>query len=246
VRLTTIAVCAIVAVSCSARGGAPKPPPSVDELKSLVSAAASVPAPWLLGEKDVGLMGMRGCAARSPDEPPGMPLTVAISFATGPQEEIVELPGQGQLTEGERAARERRLAARKARQAAREAEFRCLVGEPSGGRQRICDALLPRQARGARDAYASLIRPEYITRLTRRVDGDAVTGTVHYEAKGVYRGRADYTARRGPKGWRVVEFRLPAHRTGTRLHDGGLWRLIRLDPVRRAWVDWRLDGGEQP
>jgi len=85
----------------------------------------------------------------------------------------------------------------------------------------------------ARAAYASFIHPEYVTDLTRNVQGDTMTGTVSFEVKDVYRGRIQYTARRGADGWRVVDLCMPAWGLRTTLGSDGLWQ---------AWVRPGPDG----
>lgn len=103
--------------------------------------------------------------------------------------------------------------------AVREAKLRDLdlgnVSDPG----RIVEALLKSEGKG----YATSIQPEYITDLTCEVKGDVATGVVSYEAKGVYKGRAEYTARRSDKGWRIEEFRLPGYKLRLTRGEDGKW-----------------------
>lgn len=72
--------------------------------------------------------------------------------------------------------------------------------------------------------YVTLIQPEYITDLTCQVKGDAATGVVSFEAKDLYQGRVEYTARRSGKAWRVTEFRLPGHKIRLSRSADGKWK----------------------
>jgi biopolymer transport protein ExbD/TolR len=73
------------------------------------------------------------------------------------------------------------------------------------------------------DDYVSVIRPEYITRCTRVVEGDTIRGTVFVRAEGAYEGTVDYVAGVGPKGWRIEELRLPKSGTRVTLTAQGKW-----------------------
>ncbi|WP_166826004.1 nuclear transport factor 2 family protein [Thalassoroseus pseudoceratinae] len=75
-------------------------------------------------------------------------------------------------------------------------------------------------------AYASVIRPSYITDCTCNSDGDQATGVVAFRAVGVFEGRCRYTAEREDGKWRVVEFYLPSYRIRTRRQADGLWKLV--------------------
>jgi len=91
----------------------------------------------------------------------------------------------------------------------------------------------PRRKDGPKPDYASVIRPEYITKCTRVVKDDTITGRVSLRADGAYEGAVDYIAGLGPKGWRIEELRLP--KSGTRV----------VLTVRGEWVA-RFPAGVQP
>jgi len=110
------------------------------------------------------------------------------------------------------------------------------LGGADAGRETLLRAVAPwrpRRKDGAKPDYASAIRPEYITKCTRVVKGDTITGTVSVRAEGAYEGAVDYVAGLGPKGWRIEELRLP--RSGTRV----------VLTVRGEWVA-RFPAGVQP
>ena len=75
-------------------------------------------------------------------------------------------------------------------------------------------------------AYASVIRPSYITDCTCNSDGDQATGVVAFRAVGVFEGRCRYTAVREDGKWRVVEFYLPSYQIRTRWQADGMWKLV--------------------
>lgn len=209
-------------------------PPSVAELKRLVSEASSVPARWYsVGERGV-VSNFPGDAVGGPAEPPGAPLFVAAAFASAEGDAPAQLPGAALLAEEEQ----------KRDEAAERAEFemlmpphRVFVGPAIMSREWFDIICPPRpDGPGGRSPYVSLIHPEYITGLTRQVHGDTITGTVAFEARDAYRGKVNFIARRGPGGWRVVEFRLPLLGGGSRLQAGGMWAPIQRDDETGEWV----------
>jgi len=116
-------------------------------------------------------------------------------------------------------------AAKDAKAPEKPGDFRLL---PPGGLGRA--DMLARALRGrgkpqakAAGQYVSVIWPEYITECTRSVKGDTITGKVSFRAGGVYEGTVEYTAGRGPKGWRIEEFRLPISARRTVLTVRGTW-----------------------
>ncbi|MFC1806472.1 hypothetical protein ACFL09_05775, partial [Planctomycetota bacterium] len=200
------------------------------------------PTRWYKVKEHVVLPNAPSDAVSGPTEPPGAPLFVAISL--GQIERAIQLPGAASLTEEE----QKRLEAEAARrEAAERAELeilkqphRVFVGPGVMSREWF-DILCPPRPSGAggRPPYVSLIHPEYITRLTRQAKGDTTTGTVAFEAKDAFRGKVTYIARHGPKGWRVVEFRLPVRGIGTRLQPNGMWKPIRRDDRKGKWIESR-------
>ena len=212
-------------------------PPSVAELKRLVSEASSVPTRWYdVGERGV-VSSFPGDAAGMPTEPPGAPLFAAAAFAAAERDAPAQLPGAAPLT-GDQQKRD---------EAAERAGFemlmpprRVFVGPGVMSREWFDIICPPRpDGPGGRSPYVSLIRPEYITGLTREIKGDTITGTVAFEVKNAYRGKVNYIARRAERRWRIVEFRLPVRGSGTRLGADGMWRLIRRDDETGAWVESR-------
>ncbi len=81
----------------------------------------------------------------------------------------------------------------------------------------------PRRKGGPKPDYASVIRPEYVTKCTRVVKGDTITGTISVRVEGAYEGAIDYVAGLGPKGWRIEELRLPKSRMRVVLTVRGEW-----------------------
>lgn len=103
--------------------------------------------------------------------------------------------------------------------AARLAEFN-FIGDGPPNPSAIAKAMSKSKDKG----YASIIQPEFITDLTCKVDGDVATGIVTFKAEKLYEGKVEYTARKGDKGWRIEEFRLPAHGITVTRQASGLWK----------------------
>ncbi len=77
--------------------------------------------------------------------------------------------------------------------------------------------------------YATLIQPEHITDLTCKVEGKTATGTVSFEAKGLYKGRAEYKACLTDQGWKIEEFRLPGYQIRLTKQEDGKWKKSRIE-----------------
>ena len=169
---------------------APPAPPSDDELKDLLSGAASVP---------------------------GTVFDRIVSSATMRPDGFVDRPLTVVMLTMDMSVRDPDPATKKAR------EEELTISGPTPSPSALADAFRPN-----RWTYASVIRPEYITACTRKVDGETMTGVVSFRAKDVYHGRVEYTARHSRRGWEVVEFRLPAHGYRTRRNAKGLWEVERL------------------
>jgi hypothetical protein len=91
--------------------------------------------------------------------------------------------------------------------------------DPSG----MADAMLGGRLAGRFTNYASFIRPKYITKLTSKLADGAITGTVDYQAKKVYSGRAGYRIETRAGLWTVVEFSLPDSRVRFTLDQKQRW-----------------------
>jgi serine/threonine protein kinase len=72
--------------------------------------------------------------------------------------------------------------------------------------------------------YVSCIQPEFITSFNCHVQSDVATGYVWFEAKGFYKGRLQYSARRLEGQWCVVQFRLPIRRLRLDRQPDGKWK----------------------
>ena len=72
--------------------------------------------------------------------------------------------------------------------------------------------------------YGTLLQPEFITECNCRLSGDKATGSVKFHAKGLYHGKAEFTARQRDGSWRIEEFRLPAYGLQVNLGDDGKWK----------------------
>jgi len=128
-------------------------------------------------------------------------------------------------------------------------DFRALTGGGIGRPEDLYRALYGRGRPPAKDAgqYASVIWPEYITACTRHVTGRTIAGKVSFRAEGVYEGAVEYTARRGPDGWRVVEFHLPKWGLRTTLGADGRWHgWSRVGPDRPLDIRPRVKRDVQP
>lgn len=106
-----------------------------------------------------------------------------------------------------------------ATRAACEAEFN-YIGDGPPNPAGLANAMSRSKSKG----YASIIQPEFITDLTCKVDGDTAIGTCSFKAEKLYQGKVDYTARKGDKGWRIVEFRMPASGIRVIRQEDGLWK----------------------
>jgi len=84
--------------------------------------------------------------------------------------------------------------------------------------------------------FASLILDEHIERVTCVRRGDEAHGDVTFRVPGAYRGRVEWSARRGTGGWQIVGFRLPHCGYGVVL-EGERWRLVRDGSAPTAPVD---------
>jgi hypothetical protein len=78
--------------------------------------------------------------------------------------------------------------------------------------------------------YLTLLQPEFITACECSADkeqGEA-EGTVEFEAEGLYRGKIEFSARLGPTGWELNEFRLPGYQLKLVRFEGYKWKLSKL------------------
>lgn len=89
---------------------------------------------------------------------------------------------------------------------------------------RVSKAVLRSKDRG----YGTLLQPEFITGVTCAVAGPSAEGVVTFRAEGVYRGRAEYTARERDGRWQVEELRMPGLGVRVRRGEGGRW--VRVPP----------------
>jgi RNA polymerase sigma factor (sigma-70 family) len=89
--------------------------------------------------------------------------------------------------------------------------------------------------------YGTLLQPEFITDVTAMVQGNEATGVVSFRADKVYEGRVEYTARRTKAGgWRVEEFRMPAHKFRVTLQEDGNWKYFELAAADPKAKDTKL------
>lgn len=169
-------------------------PPSLEALKEMVSRAASISVEDFQAIAEAAdLMDLR--------DHPDLPLTLLI---------VSRLRGKP------RGGTERDFRLLGPAGLARMADVAEAICPIRPADQRVTSRPIP-------DAYASVIRPEYITECTRAVRGDTVTGKVSFRVDGVYEGAVEYVAGRGPSGWRIEEFRLPNSGERTVLTVRGTW-----------------------
>jgi len=73
--------------------------------------------------------------------------------------------------------------------------------------------------------YGTMLQPEFITEcVCSNVSESKAVGTVKFEAKGLYRGKVEFTARKRDGAWRIEEFRLPGYAMQVRLGSDGKWK----------------------
>ena len=102
-----------------------------------------------------------------------------------------------------------------------EEEFYIKGQRGPGLAKKVAKAILAPTGDGS--SYASLIRPEWVTSVTRKEEENRVTGTVSFECR-LYRGRANYVAERRDGTWQIVELSMPRSGIVTRRVDAATWR----------------------
>jgi len=78
--------------------------------------------------------------------------------------------------------------------------------------------------------YATMIHADRITKLTCTVEGEKASGTVVFQAPGLYEGDVDYVAERADGQWRITEFLLPGYGLKTVRTGKGAWEARELKP----------------
>jgi len=179
--------------------------PSEDDLKELISRAASISV------RQFHVLATAGMTPRHLSAQPSQPLTLAVltPMSGGPDlaEEDLRLLGPPGLGRTDRFA-----------------EAICPGVEISTDRPPPADT----------DQYASIIRPEYITACESRLDEGRLTGTVRFRADDLYEGTVEFTALWKQDAWRVVEFRFPVSGHRTALTELGTWvSTLRALPERK-------------
>jgi hypothetical protein len=84
-----------------------------------------------------------------------------------------------------------------------------------------------RMLRLFRPKYVTFLHADRITKCTVKASGDKAQGTVAFKAPKLYEGKVHYKAKKTAKGWRIVEFSLPAHGVKTQLQASGLWKIVK-------------------
>ncbi len=89
----------------------------------------------------------------------------------------------------------------------------------------IADAIWTSKWRG----YASFIQPEYITDCQVKTDGKMATGTIAFEAKKLYRGKVQFTARMVDEHWRIEKLEMPNYGILVAIDKKGVWQKVQTD-----------------
>jgi len=216
-------------------------PPSVDQLKQMISRAASIPVEQFKAIAEMPVMCRLGDLSNQP-------LTLMIVLGRMEEEQreldmiLPEVARAAPLSQSEPAPRE--VAPETEEPAPREVapeseeprrDLRPLGSDGMIRANLLAEAICPSLKKPGRKAsggdpgeYASIIRPEYITECTRTVKGKSITGKVSFRAKDAYEGTVEYTAGLGPDGWRIEEFRLPVSGDRTVLTVRGEWIAQRM------------------
>jgi hypothetical protein len=89
---------------------------------------------------------------------------------------------------------------------------------------------------GKDHSNASLIRPAWVTKVTRTGDTNRTTGTVSFDSP-YCTGEVHYIAESRAGAWRIVELSMPDSGVVTRIDAAGRWRADLSDP----WVSGSTD-----
>jgi hypothetical protein len=90
--------------------------------------------------------------------------------------------------------------------------------------KKVAEAL----SKSASKGYGTLLQPEFLRECRCVVNKVKATGTVAFQAEGVYHGRVEYTARRINGKWQIEEFRLPGYGLKIALDAKGLWKVSKV------------------
>jgi len=106
-------------------------------------------------------------------------------------------------------------------------EWQAKMPPIAGGMRKVGKAITGPSGDGS--AYASVIRPEWVTSVTRKEGQNRVSGTVSFDCS-LHRGRVNYVAERRDGRWRIVEISMPRSGIVTGLTNGGMWRAELAEP----------------
>jgi hypothetical protein len=76
---------------------------------------------------------------------------------------------------------------------------------------------------GVRPEPITFVHADRITGCTCTVKADTATGTVSYQAPGLYEGKFDYIAKREKGKWQITELVMPARKTHIVRNAKGMW-----------------------
>ncbi len=85
-----------------------------------------------------------------------------------------------------------------------------------------------------RDGLVSLVHLDYIDDYVCGIVNDSASGRFTYSAEGLWRGRADFLAAKGPDGWVITAFRFPARDVILALRADGSWRPVATELMDRS------------
>jgi hypothetical protein len=85
---------------------------------------------------------------------------------------------------------------------------------------RIVEVMSKSKSKG----YVTLLQPEFITDCQCRTENDVATGTVAFQAAGLYAGQIEFVARPDNGKWRIEEFHLPGYGQKTVRGADGRWQ----------------------